>query len=67
MRLEALFDLEEPELLYDLRGIYPRRPCQFNTFQQKSKEFLKEDVGTAIDDCCHLLVIHVAKPSYIST
>lgn len=36
-RLEALFDLEEPELLYDLRGANPGRPCQFETFWQKSR------------------------------
>ena len=60
-RLEVLFDLEEPELLYDLRKVNPGRPCQFSTFWQKSAEFLEEDVGTAVDDCRHSQVIHTAK------
>ena len=58
--MEALFDLEEPELLYDLRGVNPGRPCQFITFWQKSAEFL-EDMGTAVDDRRHSQVVHVAK------
>ena len=60
-RLEALFDLEEPELLYDLRAVNPGRPCQFKTFWEKAKEFLEEDVGTAVDERRHSQVIHVAK------
>ena len=34
-RLEALFDWEEPELLYDLRPMNAGRLCKYNTFWQK--------------------------------
>ena len=37
-RLEALFNLEEPEVLYDLRRVIPGKPCQFSTFWQKSAD-----------------------------
>ena len=37
-RLEALLDLEEPELLYDLRGVNPGRPCQFSTHFGRSQQ-----------------------------
>jgi len=40
--LEALLNLEGQELLYDLRETNPGRPCQLNTFGQKSKEFNNE-------------------------
>ena len=37
-RLEALLDLEESELLYDLRGVNPGRPCQFSTHSSRSQQ-----------------------------
>ena len=37
-RLEALLDLEEPELLYDLRGVNPGRRCQFSTHSGRSQQ-----------------------------
>ena len=60
-RLEALFDLERPELPYDLRAMNPGSPCKYSTFWQKAIEFLEEDVGTAVDECRHSQVVHTAK------
>ena len=37
-RLEALLDLEEPERLYDLRGVNPGRSCQFSTYSGRSQQ-----------------------------
>ena len=34
----------------------------FIMFWAKAKEFLEEDVGTAIDDRRHSEVVHLAKP-----
>jgi len=50
-RLCALFELEEPDLIYELRAENSGRPShRFEIFWQKAKEFLEEDVGTAVDD-----------------
>ena len=58
----ALFELEEPDLVYDLRvGNLGRSSDHFQIFWQKAKEFLEEGVGTAVDDHRHSLVVHLAK------
>ena len=60
-RVATLFELEEPGLVYDLRDHYSGRQSKFEVFWQKAKEFLEEDIGTAVDDRRHSMVIHVAK------
>ena len=60
-RVATLFEREEPGLVYDLRHHYSGRQSKFELFWQKAKEFLEEDVGTAVDDRRHSMVIHVAK------
>ena len=60
-RVTALFELEEPSLVYDLRDHFSGRQSKFDTFWQKAKEYLEEDVGTAVDDRRHSTVLHVAK------
>ena len=55
-RVAALVELEEPDLIYDLRDHFGGRQSRFEVFWQKAKEFLEEDVGTAVNDrtlCCH--------------
>ena len=50
-RLSALFDLEEPDLIYDLRDVNPgNQSNHYGVFWSKAKEFLEEDVGTAVDE-----------------
>ena len=60
-RVNAFFEMEEPGLVYDLRQIYSGRASQYDTFWEKAKEFLEEDVGTAVDDCRHSQRVHLAK------
>ena len=60
-RVAAFFDLEEPDLIYDLRENYAGNGSKFNLFWNKAKEFLEEDLGTAIDDRRHSQVVHLAK------
>jgi len=45
-RLCALFELEEPDLGYDLQIGNPDRP---SNDLQKAEEFLEENVGIAVD------------------
>ena len=50
-RVAALFELEEPSLVYDLiRDHYGGRQSKFDMFWQMAKEYLEEEVGSAVDD-----------------
>lgn len=54
-----MFDLEEPSLIYDLRNHYGQK-TKFDEFWSCAKDFI-EDVGSAVDDCRHSTVVHMAK------
>ena len=49
-RVKMFFELEEPDVIYDLREMYAGRISKFDVFWEKAKEFLEEGVGTAVDD-----------------
>ena len=49
-RVAAFFEFEEPDLIYDLCETYAGKGSRFDVFWSKAKEFLEEDVGTAVDD-----------------
>ena len=60
-RLLALFELEEPDLVYDLRAANSgNQSNRYSVFWSKAKEFL-EDVGTVVDERRHSQVVHIAK------
>ena len=63
-RVAALFELEEPSLVYDLRDHFSGRQSKFDIFWQKAKEYLEEDVGTAVDDRRHSTVLHILPRPY---
>ena len=61
-RLSALFELEEPDLIYDLRDANPgNQSNRYSVFWSTAKTFLEEDIGTAVDDRRHSQTVHVAK------
>ena len=60
-RVAALFELEELSLVYDLRDHFSGRQSKFDVFWQRAKEYLEEDIGTAVDDRRHSTVLHAAK------
>ena len=60
-RVAAMFELEEPSLVHDLRDHYGGQKSKFDTFWTKAKEFIEEDIGTAVDDRRHSSVTHIAK------
>lgn len=61
-RLLALFELEEPDLMYDLRAVNPgNQSNRYSVFWSKAKEFLEDVDGTAVDERRHSQVVHVAK------
>ena len=61
-RVGRFFDLEEPDIVFDLRHVYSGNKSMFDDLSwAKAKEFLEEDVGTAIDDRRHSEVVHLTK------
>lgn len=60
-RVTAFFELEESDLVFDLRQTYSGNSSKFDLFWSKAKEFLEEDVGTAVDDRRHSQAVHLAK------
>ena len=60
-RVAAFFELEDPDLVFDLREAYNGNSSKFDLCWSKAKEFLEEDVGTAVDDRRHSQVVHLAK------
>ena len=60
-RVNLLFELEDPSLVYDLRHHLAGRQAKFDTFWDEAKKFIEEDVGVAVDDRRHSTVLHVAK------
>ena len=60
-RVSSVFDLEEPDIVFDLRHVYSGNASKFDLFWAKAKEFLEEDIGTAVDDRRHSEVVHLAK------
>ena len=59
-RVDTFFELEEPSLIYDLRVHYKGNQSKFDVFWQRAKEYLEEDVGTAVDDRRHSTIVHMA-------
>ena len=57
-RVSTFYELEDTDLMYDLRELYAGRHTKFDLFWAKAKEFLEEDIGTAVDD---RQVVHLAK------
>ena len=60
-RVNLLFELEDPSLVYDLQHHLAGRQAKFDTFWNEAKKFLQEDIGVAVDDRRHSTVVHVAK------
>ena len=61
-RLSALFELEEPDLLHNLRDANPgNQSNRYGVIWSTAKEFLEEDVGTAVGTRHHSQAVHVAK------
>ena len=49
-RLLALFELEEPDLFYDLDVNRGNQSNCYSVFWSMAKQFLEQDVSTAVDD-----------------
>ena len=54
-------EMEDPDILWDLRQLNSGKRSQYDDFWDECEKFLQEDVGTAVDDCRHTEVTHIAK------
>ena len=59
-RVQIMFYLEDASFVYDLRSHYGEK-TKFDQFWACAKEYIEEEVGTAVDDWRHSTVVHIAK------
>jgi len=55
-----MLDLEDASFVYDLKTYYGEK-TKFDQFWNCAKEYIEEDVGTAVDVRRHSTVVHIAK------
>jgi hypothetical protein len=60
-RIKQIIDMEDPNVLPDLRELNTGRSAKFNTFWEECAKFLNEDVGNAVDDRRHGQITHLAR------
>lgn len=60
-RVQSVLDMEDPDVIIDLRQLNSGRKGQYDVFWKECKKFLEEDVGTAVDDRRHGTVTHLAR------
>ena len=62
-RANLLFELKEPDFIYDLRSLNSSKQ-HYDVFWNKAKEFLEENIGTAVDDRRHSGVVRTCSKGY---
>ena len=59
-RIREIIDMEDVNVLPDLRALNSGQKTKFDCFWAECEKFLSEDVGTSVDDRRHGLVAHLA-------
>lgn len=60
-RVQMVLDMEDPDIIIDLRQLNSGRKGQYDVFWEQCKKFLEEGIGTAVDDRRHGTVTHLAR------
>ena len=60
-RVRLLLDMEDPDVVLDLRALHTGHKSQYDVFWGECQKFLEEEVGTPVDDRRHSLVTHLAR------
>lgn len=60
-RVKRVLDMEDPDIVIDLRHLNTGKKSQYDVFWEHCKNFLHEDVGSAVDDRRHAAVTHLAR------
>ena len=67
VRLKEALDLEDPDIVYDLRVLNSGRPTQYDQFLNECKKYIDSTVETAVDERRHDeveqndVVVHLSK------
>lgn len=59
-RVKQMIEMEDPDIVTDLRHLNTGRKGQYDTFWDECSKFLEASVGTAVDDRRHTEVTHIA-------
>ena len=60
-RIQLILDMEDPDVLPDLRVHNSGHTTRYEVFWEKCEEFLNENIGVAVDDRRHGIITHVAR------
>ena len=60
-RVQLFLDMEDPEIVIDLRSHNSGQKSQYDVFWDEVKKFLQEDVGLAAEERRHSEVTHLAR------
>ena len=60
-RVRLILDMEDPDVVLDLRALNTGHKSQYDVFLEECKKFLEEEVGTPVDDRRHDQVVHLAR------
>ena len=59
-QVDQILDMEDPDIIIDLRELNCGRKSQYNAFWEECKKFTQESIGAAVDDRRHGTVTHMA-------
>lgn len=59
-RVNQMLEMEDPDIIIDLRELNCGRKSQYDVFWEECKKFIQERVGAAVDDRRHSCVMHMA-------
>ena len=59
-RIQLILDMEDPDILPDLRIHNSGHITKYEDFWSKCEEFLAEDIGVAVDNRRHDVITHIA-------
>ena len=60
-RVRLLLDMEDPDVVLDLRALHTGHKSQYDVFWGECQKFLEKEVGTPVDDRRHSLVTYLAR------
>ena len=60
-RVRLLLEMEDPDVVLDLRSLQTGHKTQYDVFWDECQKFLEEEVGTPVDDRRHGVVTHLAR------
>ena len=60
-RIPLLIDMEDPDIVIDMRSLNGSKKSQYDLFWDEAQKFLNEDMSEAVDDRRHGFVTHLSR------